>query len=522
MSIFDSIAVRRKPESVFDLSHQVNLSANMGELIPILLEEILPGDTFRCQSQVLMRLAPMLAPVMHKVNVYVHYFFVPNRLVWDNWNDHITGGEKGDKNPAHPQVNMADVIKSQFAKGTLADYLGLPVIDQGSTYQASQTVSALPFRGYQLIYDEFYRDQDLIPSLEISKGDGQVDPAEQQKLTTLRKRAWARDYFTACRPDSQKGASVLMPGQTVNYSPIARAIRTDGNDASGAISATTGNLQDPTTQVRIENIDSISAATVEDVRVANRLQEWLELAQRGGSRINEVIRNFFDVTPDDLRLQRPQYLGGGVQPIVMSEVLNTASDTDPSQQGALQPLGEYGGHGISLGRSNQFTRRFKEHGYVHAIMSVLPKTSYQQGIHRHWRKYDKFEKYWPQFANVGEQEVQNREIFNSNDQTTANREATFGYIPKYSEYKFACDRVAGEMRQTGTDSANLNLSFWHMARYFANVPTLNEEFISADPSQNIFANTDKQVDKLYIQIKHKVKAKRKMPYHSIPSNMPVV
>ena len=169
------------------------------------------------------------------------------------------------------------------------------------------------------------------------------------------------------------------------------------------------NLKDP------QIIDNVQT-DVESLRRANRLQEWLELAMRGGSRINEVIRNFFGVVPDDLRLTRPQYLGGGVQPIVMSEVLNTAGDTGST----LQPLGEYGGHGVSVGSSNQFTHKFKEHGYVHAVLSVLPKTAYHQGIHRHWTKFDKYEKYWPQFANIGEQEIKNQEIYvNWNGSTQA-------------------------------------------------------------------------------------------------------
>ena len=525
MSIFDSIAVRRKPESVFDLSHRITLSGNMAELLPIYLEEILPGDTFRVKSQILMRVAPMLAPIYHNVNVYVHYFYVPNRLVWDNWHDHITGGEDGLANPAHPYLSISDANKAFFNKGELADYLGLPIVDQAAVFGNAVNVSSLPFRGYQTIFNEYYRDQDLSVKIPVPTGDGD-DNASIANLGNLRKRSWQRDYFTSARPDAQKGAAVTIPAQAVYKNPADLVLADNSTPVpTGQQMYSTGGQStfgvDQPTSVggTIRNIEAIST-TVEDQRRANRLQEWLELAQRGGSRINEIIRNFFDVTPDDLRITRPQYLGGGVQPIVMSEVLNTAGDAGA---GTLQPVGEYAGHGISVGSSNQFTKAFKEHGYVFGIMSVLPKPSYQsQGIHRHWTKFDKFEKYWPQFANIGEQEILNQEIYISPADTIEERQETFGYIPRYSEYKYACDRVAGEMRQESADASGLNLSFWHMARWFENRPTLNQEFVEADPTQRIYANTDASVDKLFIDVRHRIKAKRKMPYHNNPSNMPVV
>ena len=521
-NIFDSIAVRSLPESVFDLSHEVKLSGNMSELIPIFLEEVIPGDTFQCQSNIMIRLAPMLAPVMHKVNVYTHYFYVPNRLVWDNFHDHITGGDDGLANPAHPFLRVNDTNKSAFQKGGLADYLGIPPIDQAVTWGNEYTISSLPFRGYQLIYNEYYRDQDLESESFIPKSDGD-DDQWLANLTVLRKRPWEKDYFTSARPNAQKGAAVTIPAQAVYKNPADLVLADNSTPVpTGQQMYSTGGQStfgvDQPTSVggTVRNIESI-ASTVEDQRRANRLQEWMELAQRGGSRINEIIRNFFGVVPDDLRLTRPQYLGGGMQPVVMSEVLNTAGDTGST----LQPLGEYGGHGVSVGNQNGFRERFKEHGYVFGLMSVLPKTAYHQGVHRHWTKFDKYEKYWPQFANIGEQEIIQREIYVDPAQTIEEREATFGYAPRYSEYKYACSRVAGDFRQTGTDPAGLNLSYWHMGRYFENAPALNAAFVQSDATHRIFAVTDESVDKLYVQIYHNFKAKRKMPYHNIPSNMPV-
>lgn len=530
--IFDSIAVKSTPESVFDMSHEVKLSGNMGELIPIFLEEVIPGDTFQVKSEIMIRLAPMLAPVMHRVNVYTHYFYVPNRLVWDSWNDHITGGEDGTANPAFPTFQINDSNKGFFVKGSLADYLGVPIIeDQATPITATQEISALPFRAYQTIYNEYYRDQDLSAKVQVDKSDG-ASTAYTPHLS-LRTRHWQRDYFTSARPTSQKGAQVLLPiagSFTPQYkvndgSPDFNIVQElDGNGnvvgpaGAGPLSSNGSNLavNDGTLKnASLENlkdpqiINNVSTS-VEDQRRANRLQEWLELAQRGGSRINEIIRNFFGVVPDDLRLSRPQYLGGGMQNVTMSEVLNTAGDTGST----LQPLGEYGGHGISYGNQNGFRERFKEHGYVIGILSVIPKTAYQQGLSRHWTKFDKYERYWPQFANIGEQEILQKEIFW--DPITADNpnEQTFGYAPRYAEYKYACDRVAGDFRK---EVAADNLSYWHMGRYFETAPALNEDFVKSDPTHRIFAVTDESVDKLYVQIYHKFKAKRKMPYHNIPS-----
>ena len=520
-TIFDSIAVRSLPESVFDMSHDVKLSCNMGELIPIMLEEVIPGDTFQVQSEIMIRLAPMLAPVMHRVQVFTHYFYVPNRLVWDNWHDHITGGEDGQSNPEFPTVNLDESNQEYWRKGTLADYLGLPILETGDTPLSgfSRPVSALPFRAYQMIYNEYYRDQDLSTKVTYSTGDGNT-PADNVNLMSLRTRHWQRDYLTSARPAAQKGQDVVLP-LSVNYKAASEWIdnsansetifTSSGNTPAGMLQ--TSNLAAEGTGI-VDNIDSISAGTVEDTRRANRLQEWLELAQRGGSRINEIIRNFFGVVPDDLRLTRPQYLGGGMQNVIMSEVLNTAGDTGAT----LQPLGEYGGHGVSVGNQNGFRERFKEHGYVIGIMSVIPKTAYQQSLERHWTKFDKYERYWPQFANIGEQEILNQEVFMDYKTTPSENVQTFGYAPRYAEYKYACDRVAGDFRKEATAD---NLSYWHMGRYFETKPALNEDFVKSDPTHRIFAVTDESIDKLYCQIHHNFKAKRKMPYHNIPSNMPV-
>lgn len=527
MSIFDTIAVHRVPRSKFDLSRSHKLSCNMGDLIPVFLEEVVPGDSFRVKTELMVRLAPMLAPIMHRVNIYTHWFYVPNRLVWDNWNDHITGGEDGSANPPFPQIPVNTTNGPLMVAGTLSDYLGVPPFEAGQTVQEEFGISALPFRGYQLIFNEYFRDQDLSPEVEFSTGDDAS--GDVGKLLTLRKRAWEKDYFTAARPSTQKGADVLLPvNWTPEYKDVSSVVSNNVvTDASGNLRTGNGvdaqqdgflyqESTDPLEQggARIENLEETQqniASTIRDLRASNKLQEWLELAMRGGSRINEVIRNYFGVRPDDLRLTRPQYLGGSKQPIVMSEVLNTAGDLTGTQ---LQPLGEYGGHGVSVGNQAGFKGKFKEHGYVFGIMSTIPKTEYMQGLHKHWRKFDKFERYWPQFQGIGEQAITNAEIYFDYESPSDQKNATFGYIPRYSEYKFSPSCVSGDFRK---DSSGDKLSYWNMARYFDAPPALNDQFVTSDPTHRIFAVTDPDVDKLYVQMYHKVSAIRPMSKFVVPS-----
>lgn len=524
-NIFDIIQVKRPNYSRFDLSHEKKLSCNMGDLIPILLEEVVPGDSFKVSSEIMMRLAPMLAPIMHRVNVYTHYFYIPNRLVWDNFNDHITGGEDGLANPAYPTVTIDNVSKANFGKGSLADYLGLPLPE--GTITDPTIVSAIPFRAYALCFNEYYRDQNLQNKINIDRGDGQTP--NQFNITSLQKRAWEKDYFTSCLPSAQKGPSVALPIEGTITPQYRAATAVDDATGQPILSSATGlnatdgfgviqtNALDTQIHNLETNLDLTSAGVdINELRKASRLQEWLELANRGGSRISEVIRNFFGVTPDDLRLSRPQYLGGGKQPIVISEVLNTAGTEEPATDPThMQAVGEMAGHGISVGKTNKFQDKFKEHGYVMGIMSILPRTAYQQGIPRHWNKFDKFDTYWPQFAQLGEQEVLRKEIYN--DYAAASQtenDVTFGYAPRYAEYKYAPSTVHGDFRK---DAAGDNLSYWHMGRYFDTAPTLSGGFVQSDPTHRIFAVTDPTVHKLYVQIYNKVSAVRPMPYFNDPT-----
>lgn len=521
--LFDSVRMTRPRLNKFDLSHERKLSMNMGDLIPIMVQEIVPGDKFRVNSEVFMRVAPMLAPIMHRVNVTTHYFFVPNRLIWNEFEDFITGGRLGTTLPAVPTIVVdTDAEALDFADGKLSDYLGVPNLALGGIVSAIG-FSALPFRAYQLIWDQYYRDQNLQASLDVSLTSGIVSDGERVKLATMRKRAWEKDYFTSALPFSQRGADVSLPiiGDTtdITYKDISLIKKaSDGSGVGNNKFVGTGNLDgddmwagDPTPAAgeaaRIENIDSFSfdatSVTINVLRRAVKLQEWLEKNARGGARYVEQILSHFGVVSSDARLQRCEYLGGGKNALQISEVLSTFQADD----GDI-PQGNMAGRGISYGKTNGFSKRFEEHGFVIGVMSVLPVTGYQQGFHRMFHRGEKFDYYWPEFAHLGEQEIKNREIY-VDPAAVGNWNDTWGYQSRYAEYKYMCSSVHGEFRQS--------LSYWHMGRIFANFPPLDVDFVTSNPTHRIFPVTDPEVHKLYVSIFNRVDALRPMPYFGTPS-----
>jgi len=508
MKIFHQGQASRVKKNAFDLSHEVKLSCNMGQLVPILCEEVIPGDSFKMNTEILMRLAPMVSPVMHRVNVYTHFFFVPNRLIWDNWQKFITGGEQGLDTPVMPYFRTTSSAVA-FEKGTLGDYLGISKITTAGTYLK---FNMLPFRAYNLIYNEYYRDQNLQTTpVAISKADGQDTTTNINILT----RAWEKDYFTSALPWTQKGGDVSIPLDTQS-APVVKNTSTNGilfknrttgvNAQNGAPDLQNGYLEDSLdAQLNLDpngtleaDLSGVNISTVEDLRRATRLQRWLERNARSGSRYIESILAHFGVVTPDYRLQRPEYLGGGKTPVVISEVLQTSS-TD-----ATTPQGNLAGHGMAVGNTHSFQKSFSEHGYVIGIMSVLPKTAYMQGIRRHFLKTDKFDYFWPEFAQLGEQPVYDQELwFTDGDNLT-----TFGYQSRYAEYKYIPSRVAGDFKD--------NLKFWHMARDFATKPSLNSSFVISNPTNRVFAVTDNS-HKLWVQVYHNLKAIRPIPYFNSPT-----
>jgi len=504
-NIFNSIQLKKPKKNFFDLTHDVKLSTNMGQLTPILTLEVVPGDSIELGCESIIRFAPMTAPVMHRMDVTMHYFFVPNRILWDNWEKYITNNG--------PNGTGLDIVAPFLDYGTgwianapeavkFLDYMGVPPIPVGGT---SVAINALPFAAYQCIYNEYYRDQNLIDPINYKLVDGEnsLGYTRINELCSIRNRAWEHDYFTASLPFAQKGAAVDIPLGAVNgdaniYSNVGNT--TLSGSAGDPVVIGDSNTGFTDLWAQTDGL-TVEPTTINDLRRAYRLQEWLEKNARGGTRYIESILSHFGVKSSDARLQRPEYITGVKTPVVISEVLNTSGT-----EGEL-PQGNMAGHGIAVSSGNSGRYYAEEHGYIIGIMSVMPKTAYQQGIPRTFLKLDPLDYFWPSFANIGEQEVQLQELY----AYTPNRTDTFGYVPRYSEYKYMPSRVAGDFRTS--------LDYWHLGRIFGSEPTLSQEFVECTPedTDRIFAVTDPDAQKLYCHVLNKIKAVRPMPKYGTPT-----
>lgn len=536
-NIFNSVKLKRPRRNVFNLSYESKLTVNAGELVPIMCKPVVPGDKFRVNTEMLVRLAPLVAPMMHRVNVFTHYFFVPNRLVWNQWEDFITKGVDGTDAPAFPTLKLPSTVDTAnghrfFGDSSLWDYLGLPSLNQigNATFQtqspngvkapAGYEVSALPFRDYLLIYNEYYRDQNLTSEIEFSRDGGSIEAITTNPLLMLRRRAWEKDYFTSALPWVQRGPEVTVPvsgaGGSMDVELKGTAadqyfVSSSGSRPTGKLEVVNGvlfaNHESSGTSVGAYlspnnfqvNVDEMGVS-INDLRTSNALQRWFERNARSGSRYIEQILSHFGVRSSDARLQRPQFLGGGRVPVSVSEVLQTSSTDETSPQANMA------GHGISASVNHGFTRYFEEHGYIIGIMSVMPRTGYQQGVPRDFRKFDNMDFYFPEFAHLGEQEIKNEELYLN--QYDADNSGTFGYTPRYAEYKYSLNEAHGDFRG--------NMAFWHLNRIFTEKPNLNTTFVECNPSNRVFATAETSDDKYWIQLYQDIKALRLMPKYGTP------
>lgn len=488
--VFQRTGSLKPGKSVFNLSYEKKLTCDMGQLIPIMCDEVVPGDIFDIGNEVVIRFQPLVAPILHEINCYVHYFFVPNRILWDDWEEFITGGVDGDDSTAIPTWEP-----TTYTENSLWDYLGFPAgVDPDGLYPVD-----FPRRAYNTIYNEYYRDENLVTEVALTNED-------------ILLRAWEKDYFTSALPWQQRGTSPALPISGSTSAVWTGTNIQQGEDVSGHVSVNDGSAspimytqlsQGVTNLIAVMNantIDLSSASTfdVADLRLAFQIQRWMERNARAGVRYTEFLKAHFGENPRDDRLQRPEYIGGTKNPVIVSEVLQTSS-TD-----ATTPQANMAGHALTVGRNYAGRYRVKEYGLIMGIMSVMPRTLYQQGIDRQWIKSTRYDYYFPEFANLSEQAIYQGELYATG--TDTENQTIFGYQGRYDELRTKKNMVVAEMRST--------YDYWHLSRQFSSAPTLNETFIEASVRDDCFAAPDEP--QLIVSFGNRIKAIRPLPIMSNP------
>lgn len=562
--LFNSVPAPKVGTSVFDLSHEHKLTCAMGQIVPVGLFEQIPGDIFTIKPSALIRTQALISPLMHRVDVSMNAFEVPYRILWDSFEDFITGGEDGLAAPEMPYFtlsqlrslsssNYADMDK-EFGFGSLLDYMGVPlptkrnssgvrVVDWSIQSEAAYHVriSALPFRAYYKIWYDYFRDENInyrvnsliFPPQDIIKPQTYSGTLTNQELACIfglnrgkpYHRAWKKDYFTSALPDSQRGPEVTLPianGQVpVSGQLVNGEVKLTKN--SGFAANTPAVLQGSPSNVMINksgeagnpvkftvnntsvtgtaDLSNVSPIGIIALRNAFKLQQFLERNNIAGGRYIESILAHFGVLSPDRRLQRPAYLGGFSQPIQISEI-----ETNANSNGVTDNVvGDLAGKGKAFGNFGKYSCMATEHGCVMVFMSIMPTAAYGQGLPRMFTRMEKFDFAFPEFQNIGEQSIKNQELF----LYQANPSGDFGYTPRYAEYKYLPDRFSGDMLGS--------LEYWHMGRSFDSAPTLSQRFIECNPTDRIFAVQD-QVSSQHIvaDIWLDFKAIRKLQKYSLP------
>lgn len=512
------------PRSAFKIQSAYKTTFDAGYLVPVYVDEVLPGDTVNLKMTAFTRLTTPIYPIMDNLHMDSFWFFVPNRLVWDNWQKFM-----GERWP-DPDSSIDYLVPQQvspaggYEVNSLQDYMGLPTKGQVAV---GKTVShsALFLRAYNLIWNEWFRDENLQDAVTVDRGDGPDNVANYKLL----RRGKRHDYFTSALPWPQKGDSVPLP--MTGNAPIVGTVAGTGaprfgdgspsyfGDVSMSNSVNIGNLRvnnrvlnwlDPALSVSgYADLSSVTAATINQLRQSFQIQRLLERDARGGTRYTEILRSHFGVVSPDARLQRPEYLGGGHSPININPIAQTSGS---GATGTTAPLGTLGAMGTSLMQGHGFSQSFTEHGMIIGLVNVRADLTYQQGLHKMWSRSTRYDFYFPVFAHLSEQAVLNKEIYVTGNEEQDN--GVFGYQERWAEYRYRPSQITGQFRSTYANT----LDGWHLAQKFANLPALNADFIQDNPPIDRILAVGNQAlgSQFYFDAFFDVVKVRPLPMYSVP------